>query len=41
MTSVREGQVKDLVTVFSQSLNLNTGDTVKQTPELSIPGHRC
>lgn len=42
MTPVREGQVEDLVTVFFQCLNLHTGDTVKQTPELSVPGHgRC
>lgn len=40
MTSVREGQVKDLVTVFSQCLNLHARDTVKKTSELSIPGHR-
>lgn len=40
MTSVRESQVKDLVAVFSQCLNLHTGDTIKQPPELSVPGHR-
>lgn len=37
MAPVREGQVKDLVTVFSQCLNLHAGDTVKKTSELSIP----
>lgn len=42
MTPVRESQVEDLVTVFSQCLNLHTGDTVKQTPELPVPRHsRC
>lgn len=42
MTPVRESQVEDLVTVFSQRLNLHAGDTVKQTPELPVPRHsRC
>lgn len=42
MTPVRESQVEDLVTVFFQRLNLHTGDTVKQAPELSVPRHgRC
>lgn len=42
MTPVRESQVEDLVTVFSQRLNLHAGDTVKQTPELPVPWHsRC
>uniref|UniRef100_A0A3Q3VJG2 Uncharacterized protein n=1 Tax=Mola mola TaxID=94237 RepID=A0A3Q3VJG2_MOLML len=37
-----ESQVEDLVTVFFQRLNLHTGDTVKQAPELSVPRHgRC
>lgn len=42
VTPVRESQVEDLVAVFSQRLNLHTGDTVKQTPELPVPRHsRC
>lgn len=42
VTPVRESQVEDLVTVFSQRLNLHTGDTVKQPPELPVPRHsRC
>lgn len=42
VTFVRESQVEDLITVLSQCLNLHTGDTVKQTPELPVPRHsRC
>uniref|UniRef100_A0A3Q4MFA1 Uncharacterized protein n=4 Tax=Pseudocrenilabrinae TaxID=318546 RepID=A0A3Q4MFA1_NEOBR len=42
---MRESQVKDLVGVLSQSLNLHTGDAVKQTLELPIftrvPGYQA
>ncbi len=42
VTPVRESQVEDLVRVLSQRLNLHTGDTVKQAPELPVPRHsRC
>lgn len=42
MTPMRESQVKDLVGVLSQSLNLHTGDAVKQTLELPVPRYsRC
>lgn len=40
VSSVGEGQMEDLVMVLSQSLNLHTGNAVKQTLELSVPRHR-
>uniref|UniRef100_A0A8C6VUL9 Uncharacterized protein n=1 Tax=Nothobranchius furzeri TaxID=105023 RepID=A0A8C6VUL9_NOTFU len=32
--------VENLISVLSQRLNLHTGDTVKQTPELPVPRQR-
>uniref|UniRef100_A0A3Q3FT98 Uncharacterized protein n=1 Tax=Labrus bergylta TaxID=56723 RepID=A0A3Q3FT98_9LABR len=37
MGPLTESQVEDLVSVLSQGLNLHTGDTVEQTPELPLP----
>lgn len=37
VSAMGEGQVEDLVMVLFQSLDLHTGDTVKQTLELPVP----
>lgn len=40
MTLVGKSQVEHLVSVLPQRLNLHTGDTVKQAPELPVPRRR-
>lgn len=42
MSTMREGQVQNLVVVLLQSLYLHTGDAVVESLELSVPRHgRC
>lgn len=42
MSTVREGQMQDLIMMLLQSLNLHTGNAVIQPLELPVPRHsRC